>query len=68
MPENVSKDQLLEDMVNDASNGNFKGWVYSSSITERDHRKKLSIVFMSIDRESISFWKNYTDTLPLDSF
>jgi hypothetical protein len=40
-------------------------WVYSASITERNHRNKVSIVFMKVDKDNFSFYQNFTDSVPL---
>lgn len=57
-----SKDKLIQDIVNDKTNGNFKSWVYSASLTERVmFDGKVEMSYFVINEHGFQFKKDKKD-------
>ena len=61
---NIDPKILIKDTINDAENGNWKGWVLRSSLTERDRSSLLTLQYISLDSKFLKVFKNKDDLIP----
>lgn len=59
---------MEKDTNRDPVNGRFNGWVYAQSLTSRDYNRKMALAYLKLSPESMAFYKNHTDAVPLEHY
>lgn len=58
IPADIKEDEIFEDAEPDPINGRYKGWVYNADLTYRDPYSVLAFAYMTIDDDSINYYKD----------